>query len=108
MRRSWRKASVVCSLPRRLRAAEVGLDLGQQAEQILLLGEGLALLPPALAAGRAMLGPEHVPVARLHLAGMRGDFARPLVDDDAVLGLAHLEAAADERGGHGVVIGVRG
>ncbi len=39
---------------------------------------------------------------------MRGDFARPLVDDDAVRCLAHLEAPADERGGHGIVIGVEG
>ena len=45
-----------------LEAVEVGLDLGQQAEQILLLGERFAL-PPALAAGRPMLGPEHVAVA---------------------------------------------
>ena len=87
-----------------LEGVEVGLALGQQAAQGLLLGERFALVPPALAPGRAMLGPEHVPVARLGLAVMRGDLARPLVDDDAVLGLAHLEAAAEERGGHGVAI----
>jgi len=87
-----------------LEAAEVGLDLGQQAEEVLLLGERLALVPPALAPGRAMLGPEHVPVARLDFTVMRGDFAWPLVHDDPVLSLAHLEPAADERGGHGVVI----
>jgi hypothetical protein len=91
-----------------LEGADVGVDLGQQAEEILLLGEGLAIVSlPALAAGRAMLGPEHVPVARLDLAFVRGDFARPRVDDDAVLRLAHLEPAADERAGHGVVIGVQ-
>src|SRR5881628_933384 len=65
-------------------------------------------MTPALAPGRAMLGPEQVAVARFGLALMRGDLARALVEDDAVRRLAHLEAAADERGGHGVVIGVEG
>ena len=55
-----------------------------------------------------MLGPKHVPVARLDLAGMHGDLAGPRGDDDAVLALAHLEAPADVRRGHGVVIGVQG
>ncbi len=89
-----------------LEGVEVGGDLGQQAAQGLFLGERCAIVTPALATGRAMLGPEHVPAARLGLAVMRGDLARALVDDDAVRRLAHLEAAADERGGHGVVIGV--
>src|SRR5439155_11414363 len=53
-----------------------------------------------------MLGPERVAVAGLGLAGVRGDFARALVDDDAVRRLAHLEVAADQRAGYGVVVGV--
>ena len=84
-----------------LEGREVAVDLGQQVAQVFLFGERLALVPPALAAGRAMLGPEHVPAARLDLAVMRGDLARPRVDDDAVLRLAHLEAPADELRGHG-------
>ena len=91
-----------------LEGDEVGGDLRQAADQLLLLGERRALVPPALASGRAMLGPEHVVGAGLDRAGMRRDLARPVGNDDAVLGLAHLEAAADERGGHGVVVGVEG
>jgi hypothetical protein len=90
-----------------LEAAEVGLDLRHQAEQMLLLGEGRAIVTPALAPGRTMLGPEHVAVAWLGLAFMRGDLARPLGDDDAVLRLAHFEAAADERRRHRIVVGVK-
>ena len=91
-----------------LEGAEVGVDLGQQAAQVFLLGEGLAILPlPALAARGAMLGPEEIPAERFDFALMHGDLARPLVDDDAVVALAHLEVPADERGGHGVVIGVQ-
>jgi hypothetical protein len=55
-----------------------------------------------------MLGPKHVPVARLDLAVMRGDLARSRGDDDAVLRLAHLEAPADVLRGDGVGIGVEG
>src|SRR2546427_1827510 len=91
-----------------LEGVEVGLDVRQQAAQVFLLRERVALVPPALATGRAMLGPEHVAAARLGLAVMRSDFARSRVDDDTVLRLAHLEAAADERGGHGVVVGIEG
>jgi hypothetical protein len=41
-------------LPAVLEGAEVGVDLGQQAEQVLLFGERLAIAPaPALAAGGA-------------------------------------------------------
>src|SRR5205823_812638 len=86
--------------------ADVGVDLGQQAAQVLLLGEWLALVPlPALAARGPMLGPEEVPAERFDLAFMHGDLARAVVDDYAVVALAHLEVPADERGGHGVVIG---
>ena len=38
---------------------------------------------------------------------MRGDLAGPRGDDDAIVMLAHVEAPADERAGHGVVIGMQ-
>jgi hypothetical protein len=78
-----------------LQAGHVVFQLGRGAVELLLLGKR-PVLGPALATGRAVRGEGDARVDRLEDPPVRGNPARAVVDVDAILGLAHLHAVADE------------